>query len=178
MIKRPEASFNCLKDLEDYQLFQTAGMKGKKGNDYYFKQRNRRSKDNVRKRQIRPVYKSARSAWNQFCAWCADEGHPISAKHKAHMTQVKVLVNKLVFRPYADDGFKFNKRFLRKELHLRHYAIEAKLSGDFHYGILSVHAWRRSAVVHTKPRVRFIQQHITTTNFYSAGRMASLPNPI
>jgi len=53
------------------------------------------------------------------------------------------------------------KKVLRRELH----------SGDFHYEILSVYAWRRSAVVHAKPRVRFVHHHITTTNFYSAGRI-------
>jgi len=95
-IGHPGASFDCLRDLEDYQLFQTAGMKGKKGDDYYFKPHNRRDKGNKGKKQVRPVYKSARSAWNQFCAWCADEGHPISAEHKAHMTQVRALVDKLV----------------------------------------------------------------------------------
>ncbi|KAF2471182.1 uncharacterized protein BDR25DRAFT_354441 [Lindgomyces ingoldianus] len=46
-----------------------------------------------------------------------------------------------------------------------------KFCGDFYYGVFSVYAWRRSPIVHVKPRVRFIQHRITTTNFESAGRI-------
>jgi hypothetical protein len=41
---RPDARLECTKDLEDFMLFIGTGMKGKKGDDYYFKRRNRMDK--------------------------------------------------------------------------------------------------------------------------------------
>ena len=69
-------------------LFVGAGMKGRKGDDHYFKQSNKRGKGNERKKKTNAVYRSVRSAWNQFCSWCADNGHPISPENKEHMTKV------------------------------------------------------------------------------------------
>ena len=131
---------------------------------------NRRGKDNEKDKKTNAVYRSVRSAWNQFCSWCADNGHPISQENKEHMTKVSSMLIRWYAR-FSNSHFQYNKHFLRKELHLRLYAREAKFSGDFHYGVLSVYAWRRSPIVHAKPRVRFVQHHITTTNFESAGRI-------
>jgi hypothetical protein len=70
-------------------LFIGTGMKGKKGDDYYFKRRNRKGKGRDEKKQLTAVYNSVRNAWNNFCAWCVDNGHPISLENKEHMTKVR-----------------------------------------------------------------------------------------
>jgi hypothetical protein len=40
-------------------LFVGAGMKGRKGDDYYFKQQNRREKDKERDKKTNAVYRSS-----------------------------------------------------------------------------------------------------------------------
>jgi hypothetical protein len=87
-MSHPEATLDCTKDLEDFMLFVGTGMKGKKGDDFYFRRRNQKGKGYDEKKQLTAVYKSVRNAWNNFCAWCAENGHPISPSDKEHMTKV------------------------------------------------------------------------------------------
>ncbi|KAF2430747.1 hypothetical protein EJ08DRAFT_679030 [Tothia fuscella] len=55
-IGRPDTRLECTKDLEDFMLFIRTGIKGKKGDDYYFKRRN-----------------------------IKDNGYPISPENKEHI---------------------------------------------------------------------------------------------
>jgi hypothetical protein len=97
---RPDARLECTKDLEDFMLFIGTGMKGKKGDDYYFKRRNRKGKGRDQQKQLTAVYNSVRNAWNNFCAWCADNGHPISPENKEHMTKVRHALSTLICSQY------------------------------------------------------------------------------
>lgn len=97
---RPDARLEYTKDLEDFMLFIGTGMKGKKGDDYYFKRRNRKGKGRDQQKQLTAVYNSVRNAWNNFCAWCADNGHPISPENKGHMTKVRHALSTLICSQY------------------------------------------------------------------------------
>jgi hypothetical protein len=94
-MKNADASLDCAKDLEDFMLFVGTGMKGRKGDDHYFQQRNKKKRGHDKKKQLAAVYNSVRNAWNNFCVWCADSGHPISPHNKEHMTKVSHNLNAL-----------------------------------------------------------------------------------
>jgi hypothetical protein len=67
-IGRPDARLDYSNDLEDFMLFVRTGMKGKKGDDYYFKRHNRKGNGRDEKKQLTAVYNSVQNAWNNFCA--------------------------------------------------------------------------------------------------------------
>jgi benzoyl-CoA reductase/2-hydroxyglutaryl-CoA dehydratase subunit BcrC/BadD/HgdB len=85
---------NNVKDLEAFMIMVGAGMKGVKGDDYYFNQPSsdddEDEKDEEEKdKEVRATYQSVRNAWNNFCGWCQQKGHPISPENKEYMTKVR-----------------------------------------------------------------------------------------
>lgn len=69
-------------------FFVGAGIKGKKGDDYYYDRQKREARRNNAGKELEAGYGTARNAWNNFCGWCKRKGHPISDENKEHMTQV------------------------------------------------------------------------------------------
>ena len=72
----PEPSVSRVGDLEDFMLFVGSGMKGKKGDDYYFNHPSVNESEDE-KEELKASYQSFRNGWNNFCGLCKRMGHPV-----------------------------------------------------------------------------------------------------
>jgi hypothetical protein len=75
-------SVNRKTDLEEFMTFAVNGIKGRRGDDHYFKRRT--NKDTSKQRVKKPVRGTARKSWNHFSGWCRRMGHPISPEYGTH----------------------------------------------------------------------------------------------
>jgi hypothetical protein len=115
---RPDAKLECTKDLEDFMLFVRTGMKGKKGDNYYFKRYNRKRNGRSDENQLAAVYNSVQNAWNNFCAWYAENEHSISSKIKKHRIKVRRELSTTV-QDHVDSLDDYHS--LECYLHIPHY---------------------------------------------------------
>lgn len=94
----PGATTDHVESLEDFMLMVATGIKGRKGDDYYFNgtttsededEEDERTKKKAK--GLRAVYQTVRNSWNNFCGWCKRMGHPISPENKEYMTEVRLV---------------------------------------------------------------------------------------
>lgn len=89
---------NCVDDLQDFMLMVATGVKGRKGDDYYFNESTTSEdedeedeKGKKEEKELRGSYQYVRNCWNHFCGWCKRMGFPISSENKEVMTKVRFM---------------------------------------------------------------------------------------
>jgi hypothetical protein len=152
-------------------LVIATGIKGKKGDDYYFNDSSNEDEDEGKeKKELAAVYQTVRNYWNNFCSGCRKMGYSVSFEHKEEMTKVRFSF----MLPYQGDAYgciKYNKTVLHKIAKLRDVVRERKFASPFHFDLLVELLFRRDWMVYSKPRTRIIDWAIRSANFYGSARI-------